>query len=58
MQGEEVMSLPRDSYDRNTPDFKPDTEFLTFDERSKTMEHTDRFSMNAETQKIKKIEDN
>ena len=52
------MSLPRDSYNENTIKYKPESEFLTFDERSKTIEHTDRFLMKTEAQKTKKIEDN
>ena len=52
------MSLPRDSYNENILNYKPEAEILTFEERSKTIEHTDRFSVNAEAQKIKKIEDN
>ena len=31
---------------------------MFFDERSKTKEHTDRFESRAETQKIKKTEEN
>ena len=52
------MSLPRDSYNENSFEYKSDAGFLTFDERSKTIEHTDRFLMSAEVRKIKKIEDN
>ena len=52
------MSLPRDSFKENTSVREFFTEALIFDERSKTTEHTDRFSMNAEAQKIKKTEDN
>lgn len=52
------MSLPRDSYNENTINYKPDSEIPVFDERSKTIEHTDRFTMSKETQKTEKIEDN
>ena len=52
------MSLPRDSYNENTISYMPDSKILTFDERSKTIEHTDRFTINKETQKTEKIEDN
>ena len=52
------MSLPRDSYYENTINYKPASEDQTFDERSKTIEHTDRFTINEETQKIKKTEEN
>ena len=52
------MSLPRDSYYENTIKYKPESEFLTFDERSKTIEHTDRFTIKEEAQKTKKIEEN
>ncbi|MBR5825681.1 MAG: hypothetical protein IKY78_01205 [Clostridia bacterium] len=57
-KGSTEMSLPRDSYNENILNYKPEAEILTFEERSKTIEHTDRFSVNAEAQKIKKIEDN
>jgi len=52
------MSLPREHYKENLFCEELQQTDMLFDERSKSQEHIDRFSEIAETQKIKKNEEN
>lgn len=52
------MSLPREHYKENLFCEELQQTDMLFDERSKSQEHTDRFTVSEDFQKLKKNEEN